>query len=146
MSDCGSPANVGSMEGLGAASEARLTLADVRPGDAVALYRRSGGILQRWVVGRCTATRIEVDDKQYVRRTGYAVGAARDSWRGPHEWVEVWDEKMHLAEIVRKRAQSRLDKSRATLAAFRWTAVTQAQADAVFKTMQAAGMMEAPNV
>lgn len=82
--------NVGavlSSAGLGAGAEARSRLTDVKRGDAVALYRRGGGVLQRWVVGRCTATRIEVDDKQYVRRTGYAVGAPRDAWRGPSEWV-----------------------------------------------------------
>jgi hypothetical protein len=139
------PLPVLSSEGLGAASEARkMTLADLKKGDAVALYRRGGGVLQRWQVARCTATRITVDDKQYTRK-GYAVGAARDSWRGPNEWIEVWDEKKHPAEIERKRAQSRLDKSRAKLAEFRWTAVTQAQADAVFAAMQVAGMLEAPN-
>ena len=136
------PLALKSNEGLGAASEARrMTLADVKKGDAVALYRRGGGVLQRWQVERCTATRITVDDRQYTRK-GYAVGAARDSWRGPNEWIEVWDEKKHPPEIARKRAQSLLDKSRATLAAFRWTAVTQAQADAVFAAMQAAGMLE----
>ena len=146
MSDCGSPANVGSMEGLGVGAGApRLTLADVKKGDTVALYRRGGGVLKRLVAGRCTATRIEVDGRQYTRR-GYCVGAPKDAWRGPNEWIEVWCETKHIAEIVRKRAQSRLDKSRATLAAFRWTAVTQAQADAVFATMQTLGMLEAPNV
>jgi hypothetical protein len=129
-------------EGLGAAPETRrVTLAEAKKGDAVALYRRCGGVLQRWQIARCTATRITVDDKQYTRK-GCAVGEARDSWRGPSEWVEVWDETKHPAEIERKRAQSRLDKSRAKLANFRWTAVTQAQADAIFAAMQAAGMLE----
>ena len=142
MGNSESPLGLGCNEGLGAASEAwRMTLADVKKGDAVALYRRGGGVLQRWQVERCTATRITVDDKQYTRK-GYAVGAARDSWRVPNEWIEVWNEKKHPAEIERKRAQSRLDKSRAKLAEFRWTAVTQAQADAVFAAMQAAGMLQ----
>lgn len=144
MSEQTLPANVGSNDALGAEVGARrTTLADVKQGDAVALYRRGGGVLQRWQVGRCTASRITVDDRQYTRR-GYAVGAPKDAWRGPSEWIEVWDEQKHSAEISRKRAQSRLDKSRATLAAFRWTAVTQAQADAVFAAMQTAGMLEAP--
>ena len=139
------PTRVGLSEGLGAGAEARKpTLATVRQGDMMALYRR-GGVLQRWQAGRCTTTRITVDDKQYTRK-GYVVGAPRDVWRGPSEWIEVWDEAKHTAEIARKRAQSRLDKSRATLAAFRWTTVTQAQADAVFAAMQASGMLEAPNV
>ena len=126
---------------VGPGAEAcRMTLADVKKGDAVALYRRGGGV-QRWQVERCTATRITVDDKQYTRK-GYAVGAPRDAWRGPSEWVEVWDEKKHPAEIERKRAQSRLDKSRTKLAGVRWTAVTQAQANAVFAAMQAAGMLD----
>ena len=130
------------MESLGAGAEARrMTLAEVKRGDAVALYRRGGGVLQRRQIERCTATRITVDGKQYTRK-GYAVGAPRDAWRGPNEWVEVWDEKKHPVEIERNRAQIRLDKSRAKLAEFRWTAVTQAQADAVFAAMQAAGMLE----
>ncbi len=133
-------------EGLGAGAGARKpTLDTVRQGDMLALYRMGGGVLQRRPAGRCTATRITVDDKQYTRK-GYAVGAPRDVWRGPSEWIEVWCEVKHPAEIARKRAQSRLDKSRATLADFRWTAVTQAQADAVFATMQSLGMLEAPNV
>lgn len=141
MEQSNPPALVRLSEGLGAASEARNpTLATVQQGDMLALYRRGGGVLQRWQAGRCTTTRITVDDKQYTRK-GYAVGAARDSWRGPNEWIEVWDEKKHPPEIARKRAQSRLDKSRATLAAFRWTAVTQDQADAVFAAMQAVGML-----
>lgn len=144
--DAPTPMDVGSHAGLGAGAGAREpTLATVRQGDMLALYRRGGAVLQRWQAGRCTATRITVDDKQYTRK-GYAVGAPRDVWRGPSEWIEVWDETKHPAEIARKRAKSRLDKSRATLAAFRWTAVTQAQADAVFATMQSLGMQEAPNV
>jgi hypothetical protein len=136
------PLGVSSSEGLGAGAETRKpTLATLRRGDMVALYRRGGNSLQRWQVGRCTATRVEVDGKQYTRK-GYVVGAPRDVWRGPNEWIEPWDEAKHTAEIARKRAQSRLDKSRATLAAFRWTAVTQAQADAVFATMQSLGMLE----
>ena len=140
------PANVGSNDGLGDGAETRQqTLADVRQGDALALYRHGGGLLQRWQAGQCTATRITVGDKQYTRK-GYAVGAPKDSWRGPSEWIEVWDEHKHPVEIARKLAQSRLDKSRAALAAFRWTAVSQQQADAVFAAMQAAGMLEATNV
>ena len=140
------PLGLASTEGLGAGAEARKpTLATLRQGDMVALYRRGGGVLQRWQVGRCTATRITVDGKQYTRK-GYAVGAPRDVWRGPNEWIEPWDAEKHEAEIARKRAQSRLDKSRATLAAYRWTAVTQVQADAVFATMQSLGMLDAPNV
>ena len=131
-----------SNEGLDATAEARKpTLATLRQGDMVAIYRHGGKALQRRQVGRCTATRVTVDGKQYTRK-GYAVGAPpRYVWR---EWIEPWDEAKHAAEIVRKRAQSRLDKSRATLAAFRWTAVTQAQADAVFATMQRLGLLEAP--
>ena len=136
------PLEVRLSDQLGAVAEARKpTLADLRQGDMVALYRRGGGVLQRCQAGRCTATRITVDDKQYTRK-GYAVGVPRDAWRVPNEWIEVWDEKKHHAEVERKRAQSRLDKSRAKLAGFRWTAVTQAQADAVFAAMQAAGMLE----
>ena len=146
MNEEATPANVGSMEGLGDGVESRQpTLAEVKQGDMLALYRRGGSVLQRWPAGRCSTTRITVDEKQYTRR-GYAVGAPKDVWRGPSEWIEVWATDKHEAEIVRKRAQSRLDKSRATLAAFRWTAVTQHQADAVFAAMQAADMLKAPNV
>ena len=122
----------------------KIKLSDVKQGDLLALYFKGGSMLNKWPAQRCTKTRITVQDKQYTRR-GYVVGVPNDGWRGPDAWIEVWDPEKHEAEISRKRAQSRLDKSRATLAAFKWTKVSQQQADAVFAAMQAAGMLEVPD-
>ena len=122
----------------------KIKLSDVKQGDVLALYLRSGDVLQKWPAGRCTKTRIDLKGQQYTRR-GYVVGAQSTGWVGRYEWIEVWDAEKHEAEISRKQVQIKLNKSRATLAAFKWTEVSQQQADAVFAAMDAAGMLEVPD-
>ena len=55
----------------------------------------------------------------------------------------------HNDELVKllKEAIKALERrhERRCCGGFRWTAVTQAQADAVFAAMMAAGMLKAPN-
>jgi hypothetical protein len=117
------------------------TLQTLKQGDMVAVYSNRGAHLSRKQVERCTATRITVGGQQYTRK-GHPFGRSSDNYYFPSEWIRPWNEAEHAAEMEERQAQRRLDRSRNTLVAFRWRAVTQEQANAVLAAMQAAGMLE----
>jgi hypothetical protein len=115
-----------------------MNLSALKIGDDVAIYQRSGTIICRSRVTSTTPTRVTVDGKQYLRRTGSTVGLSHSSWCD-HAFIEAWDETKHPKQFDEHRAAYRLKAARNTLAHFAWHSLTQEQADAVFAAMNALG-------